>query len=150
MINQVNLVGNLGQDPEVRFSTNGNAVTTISIAYSSSMKTKEGAYKEGWIKVVIFKELAEAVGTNLRKGDRVMVSGLLDPNEWTNNEGQKIKQIQIIANMVSKVIKTKPATQNNSFNQPPAQNKSYVKPTTQSTTPFESQNNNFDIPDLPF
>ena len=106
MINQISLLGNLGQDPEVRFSAAGNAVTTISIGYKGT-KDKGGSYKNGWIKVVCFKEVAESVGALLKKGDRVLVTGKLDPNNWTNDKGEEIKQIQIVADMISKEVKTK-------------------------------------------
>lgn len=137
MINQINLVGNLGHDPEVRFAANGNKITNFSMSYKSSMKDTAGKYKEGWMKVVCYQDLAEAASTELKVGNRVMVTGKLDPNEWTNNEGQKIKQVRVVADMVSKVIRNpKPSTDN----QQPA------KPVQNNDTSFPPSATDFDTP----
>ncbi len=79
-INKVILVGNLGQDPEVRYMPNSNAVTTLSIATSESWRDKQtGEMKEQteWHRVVLFGKLAEVASEYLRKGSQVYIEGQL-------------------------------------------------------------------------
>lgn len=79
-VNKVILVGNLGQDPEVRYIPNGSAVATLSLATSESWRDKQsGEQKEvtEWHRVVIFGKLAEIAGEYLRKGSQVYIEGQL-------------------------------------------------------------------------
>ncbi len=90
-INKVILVGNLGQDPEVKYTPNGGAVTTISIATSESWKDKssgEMREKTEWHRVVFFGKLAEIAGEYLRKGSQVYVEGKLTTRKWQDKSGQ--------------------------------------------------------------
>ncbi len=95
MLNHIVLVGNLGQDPEIFYSSEGNPVASFSLAFHSSKKTT------GWIKVVSFQKLAEIVEKNLKKGDRVVVSGALDAQKWTANDGSPRSTLQILANDIT-------------------------------------------------
>jgi single-strand DNA-binding protein len=90
MLNHIVLVGNLGQDPEMFYSSEGNPVASFSLAFHSSKKT-------GWIRVVTFKQLAEVVEKNLKKGDRIVIAGSLDQNKWTANDGSPRSTFQILA-----------------------------------------------------
>lgn len=84
-INKVILVGNLGQDPEVRYTPNGSAITTISIATSESWKDKNTGQmneKTEWHRVVFFNKLAEIAGEYLRKGSQVYVEGKLKTDKY--------------------------------------------------------------------
>lgn len=99
MINQVVLIGNLGRDPEVRYTATGMAVTTFSLCFSS------GKDKTGWINVVSFNKLAETIGQHLSKGSRVGVVGVLDENKWEDNQGNKRSSLQVICNNIE-FIKT--------------------------------------------
>jgi len=90
-VNKVILVGNLGQDPEVKYTPNGGAVTTISIATSDSWKDKnsgETREKTEWHRVVFFGKLAEIAGEYLRKGSQVYVEGKLQTRKWQDKSGQ--------------------------------------------------------------
>jgi single-strand DNA-binding protein len=90
MLNHIVLVGNLGQDPEIFYSSEGNPVASFSLAFHSSKKT-------GWIKCTAFQKLAEVVEKHLKKGDRIVVSGSLDQNKWAANDGSLRSTFQILA-----------------------------------------------------
>ena len=84
-INKVILIGNLGRDPEVRYMPSGGAVTTVSIATSSSWKDKQSGdmqERTEWHRVVFFNRLAEIVGEYLKKGSKVFVEGSLRTQKW--------------------------------------------------------------------
>src|SRR5690606_38470824 len=91
-VNKVILVGNLGQDPEVRYMPSGGAVANITLATSESWRDKTtGETKEQteWHRVVLFGKLAEIVGQYLRKGSQVYVEGSLRTRKWTDQSGQE-------------------------------------------------------------
>lgn len=89
-VNKVILVGNLGQDPEVRYMPNGGAVANITLATSESWRDKQtGEMKEQteWHRVVLFGKLAEVAGEYLRKGSQVYIEGQLRTRKWTDQAG---------------------------------------------------------------
>ncbi|MBT8137033.1 MAG: single-stranded DNA-binding protein [Gammaproteobacteria bacterium] len=99
-INKVILVGNLGADPETRYSPNGSAVTRISVATSEQWRDKDsGEQKERteWHKVVFFSRLAEIAGEYLRKGSQVYVEGNLRTNKWQDRDGNDRYTTEVIA-----------------------------------------------------
>lgn len=98
-INKVILVGNLGQDPEVKYMPNGNAVTNISIATSESWKDQQGQLQERteWHRVVMFRKLAEIAGQYLRKGSQVYLEGKLQTRKWQDQNGQDRYTTEIVA-----------------------------------------------------
>lgn len=89
-INKVILVGNLGQDPEIRYSANGNAIANITLATSESYKDKNTGQmvdKTEWHRVVFFQKLAEIVGEYCRKGSQIYIEGKLETKKYTDNQG---------------------------------------------------------------
>lgn len=89
-INKVILVGNVGQDPETRFSASGSAITNCSIATSESWKDKQTGQQQErteWHRVVFFNRLGEIAGEYLKKGSKVYVEGSLRTRKWQNKEG---------------------------------------------------------------
>ncbi|WP_306587689.1 single-stranded DNA-binding protein [Hafnia paralvei] len=89
-VNKVILVGNLGNDPEVRYLPNGGAVANITLATSESWRDKQtGEQKEktDWHRVVLFGKLAEVAGEYLRKGSQVYIEGKLTTRKWTDQSG---------------------------------------------------------------
>ncbi len=101
-VNKVILVGNLGQDPEVRYMPNGNAVTNISIATTDSWKDKNtGQMQERteWHRVVLFGKLAEVAGEYLRKGSQVYIEGRLQTRKWTDQSGQEKFTTEVVVDM---------------------------------------------------
>ena len=99
-INKVILVGNLGQDPEVRYMPNGGAVCNITLATSESWKDKntgEQHEKTEWHRVVAFRRLAEIMGEYLKKGSKVYIEGKLQTRKWQDQQGQDRYTTEIIA-----------------------------------------------------
>jgi single-strand DNA-binding protein len=99
MLNQTVLTGNLGADPEVFYSSEGNPVASFNIAFRSSKK------KTGWINVVCFGKLAEVSEKYLHKGARIGIIGTLDQQKWESDEGVTKSSFQLIANSLE-FIKT--------------------------------------------
>ena len=98
-MNQVIITGNLGQDPEVKYSQNGDPIATFNMAFRLSKD------KTGWIKVVCFNKTAEVAETYLHKGAKILLSATLDHNKWETDDGQTKSTIQLIANRIE-FIKT--------------------------------------------
>jgi single-strand DNA-binding protein len=101
-INKVIIVGNLGQDPEVRYMPNGNAVANISIATSESWKDKNTGQmneKTEWHRVVMFGKLAEIAGEYLRKGSQVYIEGKLQTRKWQDQSGQDRYSTEIVVDI---------------------------------------------------
>lgn len=102
-VNKVILVGNLGQDPEVRYSTSGSPVANFSIATSESWNDKNGQRQERteWHRIVAWGKLAELCGEYLSKGRQVYVEGKLQTRNWEDRDGNKRYTTEIIANQVT-------------------------------------------------
>jgi single-strand DNA-binding protein len=100
-INKVILIGNLGADPEVRYTQGGSAVANIRIATSESWKDREsGEMQERteWHRVVFFSRLAEIVAEYLKKGSQIYVEGRLQTRKWQDKDGQDRYTTEIVAN----------------------------------------------------
>lgn len=101
-VNKVILVGNLGQDPEVRYMPNGGAVANITLATSESWRDKAtGEMKEQteWHRVVLFGKLAEVAGEYLRKGSQVYIEGALRTRKWTDQSGVEKYTTEVVVNV---------------------------------------------------
>ena len=99
-INKVILVGNLGQDPEIKYMPSGGAVTNISIATTDSWTDKSSGQKQErteWHRVVFFNRLAEIVGEYLKKGSQVYIEGNLRTRKWQDQSGQDKYTTEIVA-----------------------------------------------------
>jgi len=92
MLNSVVLAGNLGNDPEVHFNSEGEAIASFNLAFRAGKK------KTGWIRVTAFSKLAEITEKHLHKGAKIAVSGVLEYSQWETNEGVKRNTIQMFAN----------------------------------------------------
>ncbi len=98
-INKVILIGNLGRDPETRYSQNGGAVTNFSVATSESWRDRNSGEQQErteWHNVVCFARLAEIAGEYLRKGSKVYIEGSLRTSSW-EQDGQKKYRTEIMA-----------------------------------------------------
>ena len=97
-INKVILVGNLGQDPEIKYTAGGAAVTTLSLATSESWKDKDTGTdqeKTEWHRVVLWRRLAEIAGEYLKKGSKVYIEGQLQTRKW-EQDGQTRYTTEVI------------------------------------------------------
>lgn len=100
-VNKVIIIGNLGQDPEVKYMPNGNAVANVTVATSESWKDKntgEQVDKTEWHRVVFFRRLAEIVGEYLKKGSKVYIEGKLQTRKWQDKNGADHWTTEIMAN----------------------------------------------------
>ncbi len=98
-VNKVILVGNLGKDPEVKYTANGSAIANLSIATSESWKDKQsGERKEKteWHRVSIFGKLAEIAGEYLREGSQVYLEGKLQTRKWQDQSGQDRYSTEVV------------------------------------------------------
>jgi len=99
-INKVILIGNLGADPETRYTAGGSAITNIRIATSESWRDKtsgEQQERTEWHRVVFFNRLAEIAGEYLRKGSQVYVEGTLRTRKWQDQSGQDRYTTEVVA-----------------------------------------------------
>ncbi len=100
-VNKVILVGNLGQDPDVRYTADGRAIANISIATTDSWKDKNTGEQQDrteWHRVVFFSRLAEIVSEYLKKGAQVYVEGRLQTRKWQDKDGNDRYTTEIVAN----------------------------------------------------
>ncbi len=100
-INKVILVGNLGADPETRYTASGAAVTNIRLATTDSWRDKQSGEKQErteWHRVVFFNRLAEVAGEYLRKGSQVYVEGRIQTRKWQDQSGQDRYTTEVVGN----------------------------------------------------
>ncbi len=116
-VNKVILVGNLGNDPEIRYMPNGGAVANITIATSESWRDKatgEQREKTEWHRVALFGKLAEVAGEYLRKGSQVYIEGQLQTRKWQDQQGQDRYTTEVVVqgfNGVMQMLGGKPQGQ---------------------------------------
>lgn len=124
-VNKVILIGNLGKDPEVRYSAAGSAIANITLATSESWKDKqtgENVEKTEWHRVVFYQRLAEIAGEYLRKGSKVYVEGRLQTRKWQDkNTGQDRFTTEIIADNMQ-MLDSKGGSNNTAYEKPAAAN----------------------------
>ena len=96
-VNKVILVGNLGQDPESRFTPQGTAVTNLSVATNETWKNQNGESqdKTEWHRIVMYGKMAETAAEYMKKGQMVYVEGRLETNEWEDQNQVKRKTTQV-------------------------------------------------------
>lgn len=102
-VNKVILIGNLGRDPEVRYTPNGSAVCNISLATTRNWKNRDSGERQEeteWHRVVFYDRLAEIAGEYLKKGKPVYVEGRLKTRKWQGQDGKDNYTTEIIAEQV--------------------------------------------------
>lgn len=128
-LNKVMIIGNLGRDPEIRYTSGGKPFTTFSVATSRSWVTSEGDRREAteWFNVVAWGNLAEICNQYLRKASRVYVDGHLQTRNWEDQDGRRHSRTELVANEML-ILDSRP-----------------------SSAPRQSENQSLDDePDLPF
>ena len=97
-LNKVLLIGNLGKDPEVRYTASGTAVASFSLATSEKFKNKEGEWEERteWHNVILWGRLAEIAGEYLGKGKTVYIEGRLQTRKWQDKDGKDRYTTEIV------------------------------------------------------
>ena len=109
-LNKFMCIGRLGRDPELKYSSGGTAVVSISLACGWKTQEKEGVE---WVKVVAWKRLAEIIGEYLRKGSQVYIEGRMQTREWEDRDGNKRYTTEIVASSMQML-----GNQNNKSNDP--------------------------------
>ncbi|MEE9614365.1 MAG: single-stranded DNA-binding protein [Thermodesulfobacteriota bacterium] len=101
-VNKAILVGNLGADPEIRYTPSGTAVVNFRIATSENWKDKEGQKQERteWHRIVAFGKLAEICGEYLSKGKQVYLEGRIQTRQWDDRDGNKRYTTEVVANQM--------------------------------------------------
>ena len=99
-VNKVILIGNLGADPEVKYTPSGSAVANVNLATNESWTDRNGERQERteWHRLVFWSKLAEIVGQYLRKGSKVYVEGRLQTRQWDDQSGQRRYTTEIVVN----------------------------------------------------
>lgn len=97
-LNKVMLIGNLGKDPEVRYTAGGTAVASFSLATSEKFKGKDGNWEEKteWHNITLWARLAEIAGEYLSKGKTVYIEGRLQTRKWTDKDGRDRYTTEIV------------------------------------------------------
>jgi len=101
-LNKVMLIGNVGTDPEMRFTPNGNPVTSFRIATNRVYTASDGERRKEteWFTIVAWQKLAESCNQSLTKGQRVYVEGRLRTSTWEGQDGQKRSRVEVVADRV--------------------------------------------------
>jgi len=142
-VNKVILIGNLGGDPEVRYTQNGNAVANVSVATTTVWRDKQSnelQERTEWHRIVFFNRLAEIVGEYLKKGSKVYVEGCLRTRKWQDKTGSDRYTTEIIANEMH-ILDSRNASSSSSSN-----NQSSSSSSSNDDTP----NDDISDDDIPF
>jgi len=101
-VNKVILVGNLGRDPEIRYTTDGRAIANFTLATSERFKDKDGEWQEKteWHRVVFFGRTAEVCGEYLHKGKQVYVEGRLQTRKWEDRDGNERYTTEVVGQVM--------------------------------------------------
>ena len=157
-INKVILVGNLGADPETRYTAAGAAITNIRLATSESWRDKqtgENQERTEWHRVVFFSRLAEIAGEYLRKGSQVYIEGKLQTRKWQDQGGQDRYTTEIVANEMQMLgsrggdYEQRPSSGGFREAQPAAQRQAPAAPAAAPQQP-DAVEDNFTDDDIPF
>jgi single-strand DNA-binding protein len=129
-VNKVILIGNLGSDPEVKYTPDGTPVANFTLATSETWNNREGARQERteWHRIVMWRKLAEIAGKYLRKGSKVYIEGRLQTRSWDDQSGQKRYITEIDAREMQMLDGRNeggpPPTSGGDFGPPPPDNQS--------------------------
>ncbi|MGR6035041.1 MAG: single-stranded DNA-binding protein [Candidatus Nitrosoglobus sp.] len=155
-INKVILIGNLGRDPEVRYTANGGAIANITLATSETWKDKttgEQQDRTEWHRIVFFGRLGEIAGEYLKKGSKIYVEGRLQTRKWQSQDGQDHYTTEIIANDMQMLDRatggSAPYNDDNEMSRGPGSTSGPSSPSARSPSPPPSVDDDFED-DIPF
>ena len=149
-INKVILVGNLGAKPEVKYASNGNAISNLSVATSESWTDKSTGQKQErteWHRVSLFGKLAEIAGQYLDKGSKVYVEGKLQTRKWQDQNGQDRYTTEVVVSGFNGTLQMLDRRDDSSSSTPaPSKDATEKGQTEQSITPVSKDEFEDDIP----
>jgi single-strand DNA-binding protein len=101
-VNKIIVIGNVGRDPELRYTANGKSMVKFSLATNHRYQRQDGEWDEQteWFNVIAWNQLAERAMERIQKGSQVYVEGRLQTRTWTGNDGKERKDIEILANQI--------------------------------------------------
>jgi single-strand DNA-binding protein len=146
-INVVVIGGRLGQEPEIRYSSGGTAIASLSVAVNNYDKREDDNQKTNWVRVVVFGKTAEFLGEKAGVGARVTVKGMLDENRWEDKQGNKRSILQVVVGVGGEVKLHDFKDTDNSWGASAGSNK--TQPPRQQASQQTSQQPDFDD-DIPF
>jgi len=102
-LNKAMIIGNLGRDPELRYTPNGQAVTQFTVAVNRNYRGADGEWQEDteWFRVVAWGPVGERAAEHLRKGNKVYVEGRIQTRQWEDQSGQKRYTTELVADRVA-------------------------------------------------
>ena len=162
-VNKVILIGNLGQDPEVRYMPSGAAVANVNIATTEVWNDRQSGQRQErteWHKVVFFNKLAEVVQQYLKKGSKIYIEGKLQTRKWQDQNGIDRYTTEIVSNDMQMLdgrtgdfqgnqnapAQNAPAQQNNQYQNTPAQNAPAQQPVGNNPAPGNFDDFDDEIP----
>lgn len=123
-VNKAIILGNVGQDPEVRFLPNGNPVANLSVATSEAWTDKQSGQKQErteWHRVVAFNKLAEIIQQYVKKGSKIYIEGKIQTRKWQGQDGQDRYSTEIVASDMQMLDSRQGGQQPQQGSQPPQQ-----------------------------
>jgi single-strand DNA-binding protein len=148
-LNKCMIIGNLGRDPEMRYTPSGQAVTQFTVAVNRNYKNQQGERQEEteWFRVVAWGQQAEFAAEYLRKGAKVYIEGRLQTRQWEDREGQKRYTTELIANTCTPLDRR---PQEDGADGGGEESFRSARPAPVPDAPQRSGDNTDDIDDLPF
>ena len=138
-VNKAIIVGNLGKDPEMRYTASGGAIANITVATSEEWKDKQSGEKNEkteWHRVTFFGKLAEIVGQYLHKGSKVYIEGRIETNKWQDKDGADRYTTSIIAKEMQMLDSKSSSSQSGNSAPQKQQNEPDFRPFNEDSIPF--------------
>lgn len=152
---KASIIGNLGNDPELRYTANSQPLLRFNVASNGRKRTPGGEFQDytEWVSVTVFGNRAETLGQYLKKGSRVYAEGRLEASPWTDQQGQVRAGLQMIANEVQFMSsRDDDGHQGGGYNGQGNQQQRQPVPSGSGTRTPQQQQNDYDdgLEDLPF
>jgi single-strand DNA-binding protein len=146
-LNKCMIIGNLGRDPEMRYTPSGQAVTQFTVATNRRWRDQQDEWQEEteWFRVVVWGQQAERVAERVRKGNKVYVEGRIQTRQWEDQSGQKRYTTELIANQVTSLERRERGEDEAPIPDEPAGSRRPAAEPAQATSSSAS-----DFDDLPF
>ena len=152
-LNKAMIIGNLGRDPEMRYTPNGQAVTQFTVAVNRNFRGQDGEWQEEteWFRVVAWGQTGERAAENLRKGGKVYIEGRIQTRQWEDQSGQKRYTTELIADRVTN-LERRPQEDGDPGFTPPAGSNRPAQPqrTPDAASGGKDELDQADLDDLPF